>query len=337
MFKSGPKGTVSAWEGRPDHLKDPKFDVSKLDKPGLELLGKRQEAFLEKWGQDWAGVNMKTVLSQTIFCNLANYHGPKQEYLVADLDSGGWPQSGRNRALDLMRRCFAVHIAGDQHLASIVHHGIDKPGDANWSFCVPSIANFYPRSWQPDKEGLPVKNRPDAKLANTGDYLDGLKNHIRVHGIGNPEPTYRKGRLPGLHDKASGYGLVRFNTKDRTITMECFKLLVDVSKPGEHQFPGWPKTIHMLDNYDRKSTGDLPAISVRGMKEPVVQVVDEKTKQVVYTLRLQGSDFRPMVFSKGPFTVHVGELGTERVRTFTGVLPAAKKKKASLEVDLTGK
>lgn len=333
MFKSGPKGTVAAWEGRPDHLKDPKFDVKKLDKPGLELLGKRQEAFLEKWGQDWAGVNMKAVLSQTIFCNLANYHGPKQEYLVADLDSGGWPQAGRNRALDLMRRCFAVHIAGDQHLASIVHHGIDNPGDAGWSFCVPSIANFYPRSWQPDKEGLPVKNRPDPKLANTGDYVDGLKNHIRVHAVANPEPTFRKGRLAGLHDKASGYGLVRFNTKDRTITLECFKLLVDVSKPDNHQFPGWPKTMHMLDNYERKSTGDLPMISVRGMKEPVVQIEDEKTKQVVYTLRLQSSDFRPMVFSKGPFTVRVGELGTERVRTFTGVTPAGKKKKAMLVAD----
>lgn len=333
MFKSGPKGNVSTWPGRPDHVKDPKIDVKALDKPGLELLGKRQELFLEKWGQDWKGVNMRCVLSQTNFCNVANYHGPKEEYLIADLDSGGWPQSARNRAVDLMRRSFAFHLCGDQHLATIVHYGIDAPADGNVSFCVPSIANFYPRRWQPDKEGVLVKNRLDKNLANTGDYLDGLKNHVRVLAVGNPENAYRAGRLTGLHDKASGYGLVRFNTKDRTIAIECYKLLVDAAKPGSKQFPGWPQTIHMMDNYGRKPTGELPMISVRGMDEPVVQVIDEKSKQVVYTLRLQIRNFRPMVFSKGPFTIHVGELGTELVRTFKGVIPGKKKKGGTLEVD----
>jgi hypothetical protein len=347
MFKSGPKGNVSTWPGRPDHVKDPKIDIKALDKPGLELLGKRQETFLQKWGQDWQGVNMRCVLSQTNFCNVANYHGAKEEYLIADLDSGGWPQSARNRAVDLMRRSFAFHVCGDQHLAAIVHYGIDAPADGNVSFCVPSIANFYPRRWQPDKEGVPVKNRPAPPsplrgegrgegLPNTGDYFDGLRNHVRVLAVGNPENTYRPGRLAGLHDKASGYGLVRFNTKDRTIAIECFKLLVDVTKPaanlkGEAQFPGWPRTIHMSENYGRKPTGKLPMISVRGMDEPVVQVIDEKTNEVVYTLRSPTPKFRPMVFSDGPFTIRVGELGTERVRTFKGV--AADKKGGTLEVD----
>ncbi len=350
MFKSGPKGNVSTWPGRPDHVKDPKIDIKALDKPGLELLGKRQELFLEKWGQDWKGINMRCVLSQTNFCNVANYHGAKEEYLIADLDSGGWPQSARNRAVDLMRRAFAFHLCGDQHLATIVHYGIAAPADGNVSFCVPSIANFYPRRWQPDKEGVPVKNRPAPPspfggegrregLPNTGDYLDGLKNHVRVLAVGNPEDKYRPGRLPGLHDKASGYGLIRFNTKDRTITVECYRLLVDVAQPGpkkgrgEGQFAGWPQTFHMLDNYGRKPSGELPMISVRGMDEPVVQVIDEKTKQVAYTLRLQSRNFRPMVFSKGPFTIRVGEPGTERVRTFKGVTPGKKKKGGTLEAE----
>jgi hypothetical protein len=72
-------------------------------------------------------------------------------------------------------------------------------------------------------------------------------------------------------------------------------------------------------------------ISVRGMDEPVVQVIDEKTNEVVYTLRSPTPKFRPMVFSDGPFTIRVGELGTERVRTFKGV--AADKKGGTLEVD----
>ncbi|MCA9109667.1 MAG: hypothetical protein KDA52_06950, partial [Planctomycetaceae bacterium] len=91
-FKSGPGGKVNDWPGRPDHVKDLNYDVSKLDKPGLVLLGERQLDFLEAWSQDWRGADMKCVCSQTIFCNLANYHGPEQEFIYADLDSNGWPQ-----------------------------------------------------------------------------------------------------------------------------------------------------------------------------------------------------------------------------------------------------
>ena len=59
MFKSGPKFTVTTWQGRPDHVKDPNYDVDLLDKPGLVLLGDRQLKFLHEWGQDWRGALMK--------------------------------------------------------------------------------------------------------------------------------------------------------------------------------------------------------------------------------------------------------------------------------------
>jgi hypothetical protein len=41
-----------------------------------------------------------------------------------------------------------------------------------------------------------------------------------------------------------------------------------------------------------------------------------------------------MVFSPGPFTIHVGELGTDRLRTLRGVR-AGGKKKAAVEIDFT--
>jgi len=71
---------------------------------------------------------MKCVLSETIFANLANYHGANQMFIQADMDSNGWPQTGRNKALDVIRRGFGFMYAGDQHLTSIVHHGIDEQG-----------------------------------------------------------------------------------------------------------------------------------------------------------------------------------------------------------------
>jgi alkaline phosphatase D len=334
-FKSGPEGKVNTWKGRPDHVKDPNFDPKTVDKPGLKLLGDRQLKFLRTWAADWKGADMKMALSQTIFCNLANYHGARQEYLVADLDSNGWPQTGRNKALAELRRGFAFHYAGDQHLPSIVQHGIDTWGDAGYSFCVPSTAAGYPRSWRPDAEGRPVHNRPKPGLPNTGDYLDGLGNHVTVYAIGNPAKKNRPGRINTLHDKSSGFGIVRLNKPKGTITIECYRLQIDARhlKP-EDQFPGWPRTIHFTDNYGRKPVAYLPELQVKGMSNPVVQVVEDRTKEIVYTLRIRGTSFRAKVFNKdSTYTIKVGEPGTDRMKTLREVAPLGDDEKKAIEVE----
>ena len=114
---------------------------------------------------------------------MATHHGPDLSYLVMDFDSNGWPQSGRNRALGSIRKGFGFMLGGDQHLATIVNHGIDEQNDAGWSFCVPSIANFYPRAWMPKVE-------PTIKFEGlqeyTGEYKDGLGNRVSVYAHTNP-------------------------------------------------------------------------------------------------------------------------------------------------------
>lgn len=318
-FKSGPEGKVNSWPGRPDHVKDPGFDTASLDKDGLVLLGERQLSFLEEWAADWRGTDMKCVCSQTIFANVANYHGPRQEFIYGDLDSNGWPQTGRNRAVDAMRRGFAFHYAGDQHLPSIIQYGIDEWRDAGFSFCVPSTAAGYPRSWRPDAEGRPVRNRPEPGLANTGDYFDSFGNRVTVYAIANPEKENRKPVLEMLHDKSSGYGIVRFNKPERTITMECWKLIFDANDPQpDDQFPGWPRTIAVKDNFSPEPVGHLPVISVTGRTDPVVQVIDESDREIVYTLRIKGTQYRPPVYTGGPFTVRIGER-PGKVRVLTGL------------------
>ncbi len=92
QFKSAPTH-VDTGSGRADHVLDKDFDTSKLDKPGLILLGERQEKFLENWANDWRGHSMKVLFSQTVFAGVATHHGSYDGYLKADLDSGGWPQT----------------------------------------------------------------------------------------------------------------------------------------------------------------------------------------------------------------------------------------------------
>ncbi|MBN2410494.1 metallophosphoesterase [candidate division KSB1 bacterium] len=287
------KGVVFS---REDHIE--KFsDPALIDVPGAKMLSDRQLAFLQEWGADWNGTDMKAVLSQTVFCGGAHIH--RGQRLKADLDSNGWPQSGRNRALDVMRRCFALHIAGDQHLATIIHHGIDEWNDAGWSFCVPSILNFYPRKWLPEEKGLDPIPGP---LADTGKYFDGFGNRITMYAYVNPAP---ENMYPPADNGASGYGLVRFNKVTRQITMECWPRGVDVSKPDARQYTGFPVTINQEDNYGRRAAAYLPTIEVVGRKNPVIQIIDETNKKIVYTIRINGMTFRPKVFKKGRYTIKI--------------------------------
>jgi phosphodiesterase/alkaline phosphatase D-like protein len=133
-FKTGPQGVVPQQGPRPDHITDPNYNPKSLDVAGAKLLGDRQLKFLRHWAADWHDCDFKAVLSQTIFCGGAHLHGSLTKRLLADLDSNGWPQTGRSKALAEMRKAFAVHIAGDQHLATIFHHGIRVHGPTpRWS------------------------------------------------------------------------------------------------------------------------------------------------------------------------------------------------------------
>ncbi|HUG66310.1 MAG TPA: alkaline phosphatase D family protein [Pirellulaceae bacterium] len=248
QFKSGPE-RVETGSGRADHVMDPNFDTSVLDKPGLVLLGERQEKFLEHWCDDWRGHNMKVLLSQTVFAGVATHHGRFDGYLKADLDSGGWPQTPRNNALRILRRGMPLHINGDQHLTTLVQYGVDEQRDSCWSFCTPAISAGYPRWWRPDELDLPHENRPSHGLPNTGEYLDGFDNRAYVYAVGNPEVGTEKNRYDLAHQKGSGFGLVTIDTEAKTYKLEAFRFLCDPTDGrGDNQFPGWPITIHQQEN-----------------------------------------------------------------------------------------
>ena len=329
-FKSGCRGIIPDKKGRPDHINEPGYDPRTVDLPGLKLLGDRQLAFLRDWAGDWAGVDMKAALSQTVFANVASHHGGNLTYLLADLDSNGWPQTGRKNALHEFRRCFAFMIGGDQHLSTIVHHGIDDWNDAGWSMCVPSIANFYPRAWRPPQE---PRNHIEGMPEYTGEFLDGLGNYVTVWAATNPGKPM--GHEPArLHNRMPGYGIVRFDKQSRDITIECWPRFADPAGPDAKQYLGWPKTISQLDNYSRKATAYLPTIKVTGMADPVVQVIDEADGEIVYTLRIKGTSFRPKVFRDGKYTLLVGELGTDQLKTLKGVQSIPADEEQTIEMDL---
>jgi len=307
-FKTGPADIIPKQGPRPDHINNPKYDPKSVDVPSAVLLGKRQLKFIDHWAQDWTAADFKVALSQTIFCGGAHIHGKIGGRLHADLDSNGWPQKGRNNAIKALRKAFAFHYAGDQHLGTIFHHGVDEWNDSIYSFCVPSIANLYLRWWKPLKPG---KNKQVGMPDYTGEHLDGFNNKITCWAAANPEDVPASGDK--LTTRAAGFGIVKFNKNNRNITMECWPRNVDITDPKVKPYSGWPLTIKQTDNYGRKAKAYLPTIVVEGQKNPVIQIVDEVNDEVVYTLRILGNTFRPKVFHQGSYTIKVGEGTSQKI------------------------
>ena len=311
-----------------------------LDVPGAVLLGERQHDFLEHWAGDWSqGTLMKAVISQTIFSTVATLPDsavsdvvvpalriskqgeyPENDLPTQDMDSNGWPKGGRDAALRIIRKAFAVHIAGDQHLATTIQYGIDEWGDGPYAICVPSISNFYPRRWFPNIHG---KNRKPGAPVNTGDFLDGFGNKMTVHAVANP--TYTGLEPSKLYDRSAGYGIVRFNKSTRKIVLENWPRQTNPTSPEARPYEGWPVTIDQAENYGKSAVAWLPEIEIRGLDRlPVLHVFDDASGERIYSLRLKEAVFQPRVFAEGRYTVLIEDPDAGHAKRLEGLTARAQ-------------
>ncbi|MBT9189478.1 alkaline phosphatase D family protein [Zobellia russellii] len=317
LFKSGPE-MVRSGEGRIDHLTAP-AKPGELESEDLDFMGQRQLDFLNDWVADWKGANMKVLLSQTLFSNVGTHHGPTKEFLFGDLDSGGWPKTKRDEVIRTIRKAYAFHINGDQHLPFMVQYSIDEPRDAGWTFCTPAISTGYPRWGQPDSVNVPFTDRPEHGLPNTGCYRDGFGNDNYIYAVGNPTDDFEEeyDRYQKAQKKASGYGLVTFDTKKRTIKMEAIRFLANLDIDSEkNTYPGWPLTIQQTDNDGRRSIGYLPKLNIESANQ-LLKIIKEDTKELVHAMRMKGNSYTPSVYEQGKYTLVIGEGAKEK--TISGI------------------
>lgn len=217
-----PKGLIRNWTKKSslEVIKDPDFDCTKLDREDLQLLGKEQEAFLTKWSNDLKkSGGLGAVLSQSPWAHCAMYSPTS-----ADLDSNGWPQSARNRALDAIGDAPVVMVHGDVHLGTLIRHGNKEWNDGPVSFSLPAFSSRAGRIWKPFEPG---KNRTEGSPENTGEYHDRFGNKLTVYGAAN-----------GLN----GYGMITFNQKEKKITLE-FHAMNEDRIPIQAEVQGWPMTV----------------------------------------------------------------------------------------------
>ncbi len=201
-------------------------------------------------------------------------------------------------------------LGGDQHLPTIVQHGIERHHDAGFSFCVPAGATGYQRWWRPEeiaemqREGERHEGR-----AHTGAYADGFGNLIDVWAAANP-PAKRtsRTRLEMGRQKSAGFGIVRVDKAKGTFRLEAWPVDMDAARGrASDMYPGWPMTVDVGDCAGAANP-TLPAVVVRGWRHatrPVVQVCDGSGQTVSMT-RMTGTQLRPRVFdADARYTVHV--------------------------------
>jgi len=307
QFKSAPRTLLHDAEVRNGWPSNREWDAAVSgDHPDAVLLGERQLTFLADWAADWNHDTwMKVLLSQTLFANVASIpeeamNGsvipglpipPAGEIVTGykkamDMDSNAWPQTGRNKAVDVLRKARAFHIAGDQHLGSTVRYGKDAFGDAGYGFVVPSIANIWPRRWFPPE--VSQTRNPDESWY-TGDHLDGFGNHMTVVAAANP---VNSGREPtALYDRTPGYGIIKMNKLTRQVSLTAWPRWVNPWEDGAEPFTDWPIEFHQEEGDGREVAAYLVSLEYGLNEAPEVEVSDVASGSHVYSFRPGGTSW----------------------------------------------
>jgi alkaline phosphatase D len=223
-------------------VEDRKFKTgpdSGVGEANARLLGDRQMSMLRDWSTRDPGMP-KVMLSQTTF---ACTHTDVAGLPLANEDSNGWPPVARDRALRLIKQAGAVMLAGDQHLGTLVRHGIDGADDGPLQFTAPAGSTSFQRWFEP-AGALP---RAGA-TPYTGEWTDAYGNRLVSLAVVNPKVTQAEFRevYPQLSDfgdrtlKNEGYGIVRIDPGARRFVFECWRWDSDPTAPGATQYPGWP-------------------------------------------------------------------------------------------------
>ncbi|QTN33923.1 alkaline phosphatase D family protein [Akkermansiaceae bacterium] len=301
-------------------LEDRKFKTGPNSPPSdpaqQHMLGERQHDFLREWNKDWRGQDLKLVVSQSPLAMLNTHASAGYNFRLTDRDAHGWPVHRRNDAWRLLRASRMFQLAGDQHVATLAHHGTDSPRDAGISFAAPAMANFFPRIFDPvhNASGTTPTVSPylgDYFFNGNGTLPDGVTpnltasdpHHFAILGAGNSDEYYQRTsgiNPPNYHDRGAGYGITRVNKTTREITFESWPIHADPEYPQTgSQFADWPQTYRQTDNDGRVPTGFLPVIDTLWRENPVVRVFDETSGELVHAMRVRGTRYRPPVYDNG--------------------------------------
>jgi hypothetical protein len=70
----------------------------------------------------------------------------------------------------------------------------------------------------------------------------------------------------------------------------------------------------------KKAAYMLPTIRVDRLDNPpVIQVIDEGSGEIIYTVRAKSEIYTPKVYRQGLYTIRIGEPGTLKIKEFNEI------------------
>ncbi len=250
------------------------LSFEKLNNSHSTLLGNTQLKMLDQWSENWNGEIMKIAFTQSVYAALSstkkgfvpydstnisiNDSVAYPTHLSKDMDCNGWPKSGRDTALLMIRKSSALLVGGDQHFPSITQQGIKDWRDASYSFTIPAVNNTYPRFFLPDSSDSFGNNN----------YIDGFGNKVSMDIFNNPAKI---DSVPTWLQYTPGFGMLICNKKDQTYEMK-YMLFKDtarystsiITKPNDNAFSS---SSFKTDTISAKGLGKLPLISIFNEQE----------------------------------------------------------------------
>ena len=237
-------------------IEDRKFKTGPNQEPGFDfendarLIGRRQLRFL----RDWADIDAdlpKVVLSQTPWATLqtTSSGAPRRSP-----DSNGFYPRQRDLALRRVKEAGAIMLAGDQHLGTLVRHGIDRFDDGPVQFAGPAGAALFMR-WLEPRPALSNQRNRDP---NTGDFIDFYGNRVNLVAVANPQISQerfdeglfqRSNALLDRRLKSEGFGIVRVDKRAQQFIFECWASNgpFGFGSRRQQQYDGWPFTLNFDD------------------------------------------------------------------------------------------
>jgi hypothetical protein len=128
----------------------------------------------------------------------------------------------------------------------------------------------------------------------------------------------------------SGIGYVQIDAAERSVVYNR----INCSDKHEKSYPGWPIKCKYSAAYNRNHIGYLPAVEVMGSSNAVIQVINENSGELVYSVRSSGTVLLPHVFEVGHYSLIAGEPELNLKRSFTGLTPKASEKNDAIRVAL---
>ena len=134
-----------------------------------------------------------------------------------------------------MKAAGAVMVCGDQHLGTIVRHGLSSFTDGPVQFTVPAAGTAWQRWFE-------ATNLPHpGSTPHTGDFTDGYGNQMHVLAVSNPAITqaqYVAAYGTATHNfgdrslKSEGYGIVRIDKTAQQFVLESWRWDTDPTAVG---------------------------------------------------------------------------------------------------------